>query len=289
MENQQNIPEIQGSLDTNQADFQQPQDFNLSQEPHKTKWFLFIVIAVIVLGGYFTFAYISNSWPFVEKISESIITEQEINTCIQNSDCIVVDYESCCSFYRAINKKYLDEYNKYPEWRKDEKSLELCSVIECISPRNTNLSICNKQNNRCELIYPTDETVNWQTYRNEEFGFEFRHPEKLLIDADFSETNLDLTIEPEIAENFVFQAQVANDNNSLIVINTDETIKISDTEWKISRIPNRTVDFGYNVPGSGPFYVLQTKNNNYLYAFVFAGEGLTAEQNQILSTFKFIE
>lgn len=135
----------------------------------------------------------------------------------------------------------------------------------------------------------TDQTADWKVHSSSHFGFSMKYPVDLALDVDTSEENLNLIFEPNTNKAFVFQANNNNEYDSLIIINTAEALTIGDVEWKISRLPSRTVDFGYRVPGGGPFYVLQAKNNNHLYAWVIAGESLTEEQNQILSTFKFLK
>jgi hypothetical protein len=134
-----------------------------------------------------------------------------------------------------------------------------------------------------------DLTLNWETFDNSRFGYFIKIPKSLAYDTDGNDKNFDLIFEPNSSKAYVLQANNNEKADSLITINTTETVKIGKIEWKISRLPSRTVDFGYQVPGDGPFYVLQTKNKNHLFALVVAGEGLTQEQEQILSTFQFTQ
>jgi len=134
-----------------------------------------------------------------------------------------------------------------------------------------------------------DLTLNWETFDNSRFGYFIKIPKSLTYDTDGNDKNFNLIFEPNSSKAYVLQANNNEKADSLITINTTEAVKIGKIEWKISRLPSRTVDFGYQVPGDGPFYILQTKNKNHLFALVVAGEGLTQEQEQILSTFQFTE
>ncbi len=80
------------------------------------------------------------------------ITEDEIDFCERNSDCIDVPYTSCsCSTKRVINKEYLDEYNNHPEWQ-EYYNEETCSMMGvCQSYENINYSI-KCEENKCKLV-----------------------------------------------------------------------------------------------------------------------------------------
>ncbi len=59
-----------------------------------------------------------------------------IYSCEKDEDCIVVDYEGCCTKKASIHKSNLDKYNKFPSWQKDTIN---CSEVECtdMSDRTT--------------------------------------------------------------------------------------------------------------------------------------------------------
>lgn len=86
------------------------------------------------------------------------ITEANITKCAVNSDCIIVNYEDCCASKKAINKKYLDEYNNHPEWQKASKErMELCVVMEC-DDETRGLDYTKCENNKCVLT--SDEPIS---------------------------------------------------------------------------------------------------------------------------------
>ena len=79
------------------------------------------------------------------------ITKAMIDICEQDSDCIVVDYDGCCSSKIAINKKYREDYVNHPEWQKDNVD---CAVVECMEFSNKQSSKCLEDSNsieRCTL------------------------------------------------------------------------------------------------------------------------------------------
>lgn len=81
------------------------------------------------------------------------VKEAEISKCVKDSECLVVPYSHCCgSSKRAINKKFLNEYNKTPAWQKfnDPQS---CAVIgQCISDEKVKTAKCEA--GQCQLRFP---------------------------------------------------------------------------------------------------------------------------------------
>ena len=89
-----------------------------------------------------------------EDVNVTEVEEQDLSTCRNDSDCIVVPYEHCCgSTKRAINEKYLNIYNSNPEWQVYNGSCHLMGV--CADDSYVTEAICEKQDDvmRCELKY----------------------------------------------------------------------------------------------------------------------------------------
>lgn len=70
---------------------------------------------------------------FLSLTAKAGVTEADLNRCRTNNDCIIVPYQHCCgSTKKAINKKYLSDYNKNPEWQKFNKPV--CANIGMCAP-----------------------------------------------------------------------------------------------------------------------------------------------------------
>ena len=183
---------------------------------------------------------------------------------------------------------------------------EISSV--CVCPDGSTVDI---EGTDCELIEcpgVQDETANWQTYRNEEYGFEFRYPQdwELFINAHGSGASLLVSLDPEgLADSHV-------DTDLPYSLDINVYTNISQLDYKNFNVSGLT-DFiqqyssgndpklvdvslvsiggkdgykagaGPNVFGGGSSYYVE--NLNMIYEFEF----FSGESNQILSTFKFIE
>ena len=105
---------------------------------------LFILSAIFVVYGCINQSASSTKPPVT-------ITKAMIDICEQDSDCIVIDYDGCCSSTKAINKKYRNEYVNHPEWQKDNVD---CAVVECMELSDKQSSKCLEDLNsikRCNL------------------------------------------------------------------------------------------------------------------------------------------
>lgn len=80
------------------------------------------------------------------------VLEEDIVKCEKNSDCVIVPYRHCCgATKRAINKKFLDLYNKSPEWQKFDNP-QICAVAGvCLSDDKVKDAKCEA--GRCQLLH----------------------------------------------------------------------------------------------------------------------------------------
>lgn len=84
------------------------------------------------------------------------IKESEITQCKKDNDCMIVPYRHCCgSTKRAINKKFLEDYNKNKSWQKFDNP-QICAVAgACLSDDKVKDAKCEA--GQCQLLrVPTE-------------------------------------------------------------------------------------------------------------------------------------
>ena len=166
---------------------------------------------------------------------------------------------------------------------------------------------------------PSDETANWQTYKNEKYGFEFQYPQDWkfrkattsevaygkIVYLQSSETikglennkidpgySYDLTVSywKDINNEYARGGTVANQKvyqNLNDFLNDQDTMKQKISETTL----NGQKAYAVLIGGSGSNYgVMTEKNGIYELSFETAWDlsKMTDEQKQILSAFKFI-
>lgn len=168
-----------------------------------------------------------------------------------------------------------------------------------------------------------DETADWQTYTNEQYGFEFKYPSNLIVDTSISSKGMSFFgDEKELIRllgkndllDFSFIVEVFNGNLDLLknkINNYKEQVKQMYTQYglikeKEPQFSESTIVIG-NKPGfiffdkagsNAEFFYTSLNDQNVLLIAKYKDEKLIGEtQNenyellsrQILSTFKFIE
>jgi len=109
-----------------------------------------LFVAVLVVGIYSERIEVSRQTSEAYELSESALV-----SCRQDSDCMVVDYETCCADKRAINKEHFAEYRLRPDLQVDEEGQRICSVVTCPLFDEPIGAGCNA--GRCELIFKAAE------------------------------------------------------------------------------------------------------------------------------------
>lgn len=163
-----------------------------------------------------------------------------------------------------------------------------------------------------------DETTNWKTYRNEEYGFEVKYPEKLKLIKKENQIILNHFIPYEnggecdmIGGNETYKT-LDDFNVSLELISQNITLKFIDGKYKIGILDGSWVYEGTEGCGNIAYY-FSVGNNKTLVVKKAAIQALSGIStlwnreeilkvssvispeeskkifNQILSTFKFIE
>ncbi len=267
------------------------------------KYLAIACIAAIFLVGAILFLRGTNYTPM--QTTPSI--PQDLNMCTQESDCILVDYYDCClPPQRAINKKYKEEYMRHPEWqRPSEKRLKFCERVLCAPPELFDAAKC--VNNRCLPVMSkgnSDEKIDtsaWQTYRNEEFGFEFRYPstyEKELGYNKFYRKNPRILLEIGVVsfeqslDEYIDQRIELNktgfEGAPSLGLHKREKITVSDKaavqlEVSYPAVPGVGIET-YIQAGRTSAILLQTMDLTDSLDF----DDLRKDYDQILSTFRFI-
>ena len=146
---------------------------------------------------------------------------QKINKpCESSEDCELISYFPCKPY--CINK----EVDLSAFYSLQRKRPLFCPLYRCIAPEVKWRCIC--ENNTCtikekELVEEKieDETANWKTYRNEEYGYEIKYPKDWEYGTDKEQPNI-LWLGHPLSGKQTF---------SLIIIVYDNPDKLTSKQW----------------------------------------------------------
>jgi hypothetical protein len=178
----------------------------------------------------------------------------------------------------------------------DQKGL---SVNEIWVKNNGKIYIIKGQGQVFEQILSTfkfietDETANWKTYRNEEYEFEIKYPEKWLVEVKDNPPKPLGCIQRTYLRKDIGSANI----DILIFANFS---KFSIREWLSQQgTEDSFEDTSLNAisalksdKSDSSSYFIYMANENYIYMIdvvKFSDKVIVDTYNQILSTFKFIE
>ncbi|MCK5332251.1 hypothetical protein KAJ41_00105 [Candidatus Parcubacteria bacterium] len=197
---------------------------------------------------------------------------------------------SCTNVYS--NERHCQSLEESLKWCGDDKPFDYeyyPDENECQEMKNLFDDNCIDENDI------KDETVDWKTYRNEEYNYEFKYPDNLLIDEEVSKNHVYLWTKEQFA---IFKNGEITDSilwvtsDSLNDLSLENYIKTKKTEISEKEYLNfnnleilRIYEQGYG-KGTNIYYIASEEE------VVIIGTVLDKKNtviSQILTTFEFIE
>ncbi|MFH1462634.1 MAG: PsbP-related protein [bacterium] len=151
-----------------------------------------------------------------------------------------------------------------------------------------------------------DETASWKTYTNEEYGFEFKYPETVLIKETEDLVIFYLSPKVEVpfwmpfdffSEGMVMEKkQEVGGKNAELIHDLDELTELLKKDYIY--VPETTIIRNDLVAlriyqGTNKYlrynYYIKDQDTIFLISLIDGGRGSFSPFNQILSTFKFLE
>lgn len=135
------------------------------------------------------------------------------------------------------------------------------------------------------------DTSDWQTYRNEELGFEIKIPQHLSVTNELNNAQNKLVSFGDGKEEFsirIKESDVSLDKYFYLDLIPTSFVTISEKEYSVFEVPN-----GYCSHGicSDPFVTFSAKNGPEFYNLTFSKGGveeLSETEKTILLSFKII-
>src|SRR3989344_2431549 len=85
-------------------------------------------------------------------------------------------------------------------------------------------------------MMPNDETTDWKTYRNEEYGFEFKYPKEYIVKPEINDYFRDITVTFPSGSEFSFKFSVTNSFEKFAYPYEDiKEFWYENGEWKFKR------------------------------------------------------
>ena len=220
----------------------------------------------------------------------------------EKNKCLLTPKTGPC---KAIIKKYYFDYeeNKCQEfiWGGCQGVVPFETIENCKKE-------CEKQANTSDLLFKASATDDWQTYRNEEFGFEMKYPEYYFEDKYDLENMTDLDYERihffrgmsddvlnDFKEHYITSLHEGGTHSGTIDIKLYSESELKNwykidlfNDLKLKKYSNFKV-YILEIGNVGFYYIIPHNNVDNLYFIFNIPAGLQNNfENKWLSTFKFI-
>ncbi len=155
-------------------------------------------------------------------------------------------------------------------------------ITQLKSPTN------QKSSTTTELTPTSNPTEAWVTYTNKQYNLSFKYPSNFIIEENVIPTNNSLQIIINKGQKNTFSVNASanfSSTDATYFLDAEPTGKviIDGITWKDYYLPTGSSH------GTEPIYGLQNQTNEILYTVTFFNQNsINPIQNQILSTFKFI-
>lgn len=171
---------------------------------------------------------------------------------------------------------YMSKFQNFPLW-----PFEAPVMAPTFTPRPSPANL--------EVELPSDISADWKTYRNEGYGFEFRYPGDFKILFEKYDQYNHLVVLKKDQQQFevrIIKRSISLDKYWYLDTPIDSTGTLGDKQANIYK------STGYcDGPGCGPPFITYVAevNNDFYHMTFYGDQALSKTENQILSTFKFIE
>lgn len=283
----------------------------------QTKWkcILIVVAILLIVGGIFLLLRDDNLL-YQYQYQQNQRAEENLYGCNSDTECVLVK-SGYCGTVLAVNKEKETEWKeknaKETERAKRDQGTCKPTFQEYIEIKNFKASC---QQSRCKTVFvgklqeQNIDTSNWQTYRNDEFGFEVKYPsnwdkedgylephEVAFSDSEFFPPGSDVRItfaqfsinSKEMSQYFVdfWNSNLTSESGRIVEIGGVKALEQNVEEFEEAKI--------YSFVRGMNFYQLQTRIYDIdvsLESFVGTDRTLSSYRNifdQILSTFRFVD
>ncbi len=139
-----------------------------------------ILVLVVLVGGYTWWQY-EEMWAEGANIPEVKAPEIGAKDCVSDEFCVVFGEDGDCN---------CGCFNKNHNWEAE-------GACFCAAPAS-----CECVEGKCEGIFGEDNVADWETYINEEHGFEVRHPKDWIVKEN---VGINFGEEKEVEEAKIFK------------------------------------------------------------------------------------